>query len=305
MPMIVLVPDDGGVVALARLRGIEPLRYDAAGALPDGATAAEVMVVDGGDAGHLTALMRELPGLRLVQTLSAGVERWQGRLPDGVGLSNARGAHGGATAEWAAAALLAVYRELPAFVASQASGRWEDRVTDTLDGKRVLVLGAGDLAQNLKRRLEPFGAGVTLAGRRARADVVAMSDVRALLPEQDAVVAMLPLTDATRGLIDDAFLARMGDGAVLVNAARGAVVDTGALLAELRAGRIRAALDVTDPEPLPDGHPLWTAPGVLITPHVAGNTIGYEDRAWRVAAEQIRLFAAGGEPTNLIPSSPD
>jgi phosphoglycerate dehydrogenase-like enzyme len=300
MSLIVLVPDDLGLAVLAAVAGVEPLRYDVDASLPDGSEAAEVMVVGSGDADRLVAAMRGLPSLRLVQTLSAGVERWEGRLPDGVALANARGAHGAATAEWAAAALLAVYRELPAFVHDQAAGHWDQHETDTLDGKRVLVLGAGDLARELVKRLAPFGARCTLVGTRARNGVTAISEVDALLPEQDAVVAMLPLTDETRGLIDASFLARLPDGAVVVNAARGPIVDTDALLAELRPGRLRAALDVTDPEPLPPDHPLWAAPGVLITPHVGGATAGADDRAWRVAAEQIELFANGDEPTNLM-----
>ncbi len=300
MSTIVLVPDDVGVAALAPLEGVDPVRYDPDGGLPDGADGAEAMVVDAGDPERLAGLMRELPRLRLVQTLSAGVDRWRGRLPDGVDLANARGAHGAATAEWAVAVLLAVYRELPRFVRDQAAGRWEKHATESLAGKRVLVLGAGDLARNLQRRLEPFGAVATLSGTRARQKVVAMEEVPRLLPKQDAVVVMLPLTETTRRLVDTAFLAAMPDGAVLVNAARGAIVDTDALLSELRSGRLRAALDVTDPEPLPAGHPLWTAPGVLITPHVGGETLGLEERGWRVAAEQIALFAAGRPPTNLV-----
>ena len=110
----------------------------------------------------------------------------------------------------------------------------------------------------------------------------------------------MPLTDATRGLVDAAFLARMKDGAVLVNAARGQVVDTDALLAELQAGRLLAGLDVTDPEPLPADHPLWEAPGLLLTPHVGGHTAGSGDRAWAVAREQLLMLARGERPTNTV-----
>ena len=299
-PLLVLVPDEDGMATLTRAEGLRPLRYDPDAALPPEAHEAEAMVVEGGDVEVLLAAMRELPRLRIVQTLSAGVDGWAGRIPPGVALSNARGAHGGATAEWAVAVLLSIYRELPAFAASQAAESWDEHWTDTLDGKRVLVLGAGDLARNLERRLLPFGVEVTLSGRHEREDIVALADVRGLLPHQDAVVVMLPLSATTRGLVDAGFLARMPDHAILVNAARGPIVVTDDLLVELRSGRLRAALDVTDPEPLPPGHPLWTAPGVLITPHVGGGTHGAEERQWTIAAEQLSAFARGEEPANLI-----
>jgi phosphoglycerate dehydrogenase-like enzyme len=280
---------------------VHVLTYDG-DRLPEEAEDAEVLVVASGSdvtVDEQVRMMARLPRLRLVQTLSAGVEAWEGRLPEGVQLSNARGAHGGATAEWAVTALLAVYRELPGFVLAQQDGRWDAHQTDTLDGKRVLVLGAGDLAVELRRRAEPFGAEVSFVGRRARQGVHGFDELDGLLPDADAVVVMLPLTDATRGLVDADVLRRMADNAVLVNAGRGPIVDTDALLAELRSGRLRAALDVTEPEPLPDGHPLWSAPGLLLTPHVAGSTIGWQERAFAVAARQIEQFAAGRAPDNL------
>ena len=162
------------------------------------------------------------------------------------------------------------------------------------------MLGAGDLAANLASRLAPFETDVTLVGRSARPGVVAWQDVVALLPTADAVVAMLPENESTHHVVDAGFLARLPDGAVVVNAGRGGAVDTDALLAELTSGRLRAALDVTDPEPLPTGHPLWSAPGLLLTPHVAGSTAGAWQRAWNVALQQIGVFADGGRPPNLV-----
>jgi phosphoglycerate dehydrogenase-like enzyme len=238
--------------------------------------------------------------LRLVQLLTAGAETWIGRLPDGVALSDGRGAHGGATAEWIVAALLAVYRHLPLFTAAQADERWDYHTTEELAAKRVLIVGAGDVAEQTVARLAPFEVTTTLVGRRARDGVHPVDEVAELLPHHDACVVVVPLTDATRGLVDAAFLAAMPDGSVLVNAARGPVVDTDALLAELTAGRLRAALDVTDPEPLPAGHPLWSAPGLLLTPHVGGSVPLAVDRAFRIAAEQIRQFAGGNTPSNLV-----
>jgi phosphoglycerate dehydrogenase-like enzyme len=302
MTVTVLVPGEQGRAALAEQEWADPVLYDPDREWPEPASSAEVLVVppEAPTADRLLAAMRELPKLRMVQTLSAGVELWEGKLPDGVLLSNARGAHGGATAELAATGLLAVYREVPQFLANQAGHRWDQHPTETLDGKRVLVLGAGDLAQSLRSQLEPFGATVTLVGRSARDGVRSFDEVPGLLAGHDAVILMVPYNDQTHHLADAAFLARMPDQAVLVNVARGPVVDTNALLAELTAGRLRAVLDVTDPEPLPADHPLWDAPGVLIFPHVGGNTAGMTDRAWRVVAEQIGAFAAGQEPPNLV-----
>ena len=235
-----------------------------------------------------------------MQLLTAGAEAWIGRLPDGVALSDCRGAHGGATAEWIVATLLAVYRHLPRFATAQAQRRWDYHVTEELAGKRVLIVGAGDVAEQTVARLAPFEVTTTLVGRRARDGVHAIDEVPSCSRTTTRAWWSCPLTDATRGLVDAAFLAAMPDGAVLVNAARGPVVDTDALVAELTAGRLRAALDVTDPEPLPDGHPLWSAPGLLLTPHVGGSVPLATDRAFRIAAEQIREFARGNTPSNLV-----
>jgi phosphoglycerate dehydrogenase-like enzyme len=304
MTVTVLVPTEDGQQALTRLDWAEPVRYQPGEPWPEQASSAEVLVVPAPcrDPGQLLTAMRELPKLRMVQTLSAGTELWEGKLPDGVLLSNARGANGGATAELAMAGLLATYRQLPQFGADQAAHRWNQHQTETMAGKRLLVLGAGDLGQHLRAMAEPFGATVTLTGRTARAGVRAFDDVPDLVGSQDAVVVMVPSNAGTRHLVDAAFLARMADRSVLVNVARGPVVDTGALLAELTSGRLRAVLDVTDPEPLPADHPLWDAPGVIILPHVGGATDGTLERSWRVAAEQITAFVAGHEPPNLVPA---
>jgi phosphoglycerate dehydrogenase-like enzyme len=299
----VLVPDEQGVAALSGIDGVRTLRYDAtdpAAPLPPGAEEAEVLVpgflVDADPAGFVA----RLPALRYVQLQTAGAENWIGRIPDDVTLSIARGAHGGSTAEWALGALIAVYRELIPFDRARPAREWQRRMTDTLQDKRVLVLGAGDLGRRMRRRLVASDATATLVGMRAREGVHGVDELPALLGEHDAVVLMVPLTEATTGLVDAEFLARMPDGAVLVNAARGKVVVTEALLAELTAGRLRAALDVTDPEPLPPDHPLWTAQGLLLTPHVAGSVYDYSRRAWAVVAEEVARYAAGGTPRNLV-----
>ncbi len=298
--MDVLVPHAAGIAALADVPGVRAIRYRPEAPLPAEAEGAEVLVAPFNATDELVEALGRMRALRLVQLLTAGAETWIGRLPDGVALSDGRGAHGGATAEWIVAALLAVYRHLPRFTAAQADERWDYHTTEELAAKRVLIVGAGDVAEQTVARLAPFEVTTTLVGRRARDGVHPVDEVAALLPHHDACVVVVPLTDATRGLVDAAFLAAMPDGSVLVNAARGPVVDTDALLAELTAGRLRAALDVTDPEPLPAGHPLWSAPGMLLTPHVGGSVPLAVDRAFRIAAEQIRQFAGGNTPSNLV-----
>ena len=297
---VVLVPYDEGMPVLGAVPEVVPVRYDADGALPDEAASARVFVPPFLAPPAVVGLVERLPAVRLVQLLTAGAESWVGRLPAGVALSDCRGAHGGATAEWVVAVLLAAYRVLPGFVRSQDAGRWDYHFTDELAGKRVLLVGAGDVAEHTARRLAPFQVTTTLVGRRARDGVHAIDDVHALLPDHDAAVLLVPQTDATRHLADARFLAAMPDGALLVNAARGPVVDTDALVAELTSGRLRAALDVTDPEPLTDGHPLWTAPGLLLTPHVGGSVPGGRRRAFAVVAEQLAAYVRGDDPPNLV-----
>ena len=298
--MDVLVPHAAGIAALADVPGVRAIRYRPEAPLPAEAEGAEVLVAPFNATDELVEALGRMRALRLVQLLTAGAETWIGRLPDGVALSDGRGAHGGATAEWIVAALLGVYRHLPRFTAAQADERWDYHTTEELAAKRVLIVGAGDVAEQTVARLAPFEVTTTLVGRRARDGVHPVDEVAALLPHHDACVVVVPLTDATRGLVDAAFLAAMPDGSVLVNAARGPVVDTDALVAELTTGRLRAALDVTDPEPLPAGHPLWSAPGLLLTPHVGGSVPLAVDRAFRIAAEQVRQFAGGNTPSNLV-----
>jgi phosphoglycerate dehydrogenase-like enzyme len=296
----VLVPQNLDIAFADPTDTVQTIFYQPGEPFPQPHLDATVVVVGYENARATGAWFVELLRLRLVQTLNAGYEQWLPLLPDGVMLSNGRGAHGGSSAEWVVAVLLGIYRELGSFAKHQADGVWLPKDTDTLIGKRVVVLGAGDLAVNLASRLAPFETEVTLVGRRARPGVYALADVDRLLPDADVVVAMLPDDASTRHLVDAEFLAKLRDGAVLVNAGRGGSVDTDALLAELTSGRLRAALDVTDPEPLPIGHPLWTAPGLLLTPHVAGSTEGAWQRAWAVALRQIEVFARGGVPPNLV-----
>ncbi len=145
-----------------------------------------------------------------------------------------------------------------------------------------------------------FDAELTFVARTARDGVRSIDDLPQLLPDADVVILIVPVTDETRGMVDAAFLARMKDDALLVNAARGVVVDTDALLAELSSRRLRAALDVTEPEPLPAGHPLWSAPNLLLTPHVAGAVPGTNERAAAAVTDQLRRVLAGEPLVNVV-----
>ena len=295
-----LVPDEQGMAALSGVDGVRPVRYEVGEPWTDEARAAEVLVPRFLSTSDPSDMLAGLPNLKLVQLLSAGAELFIGKVPAGVALSTCRGAHGGSTAEWVIGGLLAVYRDFPRFIAAHQRGEWDYHKTDTLQDKRVLIVGAGDLGDQLVRRLLPFDATATLVGRHARDGVHAVAELPELLGEYDAVVLMVPLTSETKGMVDADFLARMADGAILVNAARGPVVDTNALVAELRTGRLRAVLDVTDPEPLPPDHPLWTVDGLFLTPHVGGSCTGGGRRAWRVAAAEIGRYAVGEPLRNLV-----
>jgi phosphoglycerate dehydrogenase-like enzyme len=221
-------------------------------------------------------------------------------VPDGVTLCDARGVHGGSTAEWVLTAVLASLRNFPEFVRLQERHQWDQKFTGELAGKRVLVVGAGDVGESIRRRMLPFDTTVTMVARTARADAHGVEELPALLPEHDVVVVVVPLTDATRGLVDAAFLARMADGALFVNASRGPVADTDALLAELQSGRLHAAVDVTDPEPLPADHPLWDAPNLLLTPHVGGAVAGFPVRAYALIRRQLERWVAGQPLENVV-----
>ena len=247
-----------------------------------------------------SALIPRMSSLRLVQTMTAGVEHVRPHVPDGVLLCNGRGIHDTSTAELAMTLMLASLRGVPGFVRAQLAGVWAHGTRLSLADSTVLIVGYGAIGEALERRLAGFEVDVVRVARTARDGVHGYDELPALLPEADVVVLVVPLTDLTRGLVDAAFLARMRDGALLVNVARGAVVDTDALVAELRAGRLCAALDVTEPEPLPHGHPLWGCPNLLVTPHVGGASTAMEPRAYRLVRDQLARFAAGEPLANVM-----
>lgn len=249
-------------------------------------------------ADRLPGLFDELPGLRVAQSLSAGVDWLLPNVPARIIVCRAVGVHDGPVSEWVVAAILAMQRRLPAFIEFQRRAEWnrsgaQPATIDDLEGHTVVVVGHGSIGRALAARLAPFGVRVIGVARHARDDAQPVSALPELLPEADVVVDLLPLTPETERFVDAAFLGRMKPGALFVNAGRGKTVDTAALLEALRSGRIRAALDVTDPEPLPADHPLWHAPNLLITPHVAGSVTRWEERGYRFAGEQIRRYAAG------------
>jgi len=250
------------------------------------------------------ALLAELGGmarLRVVQALSAGVDWLRGRVPAGVVVCNARGVYDGPVAEWVVAAILAMQRGLVGARDAQLAADWRPFVPDELAGRRVLILGYGSIGAAVAGRLRPFGVTVVGLARGRRAGVLGHEDLDGALPTADILVDLLPLSSETVGLLDARRLGLLPPGALLVNAGRGATVDTPALVEALRSRRLRAALDVTDPEPLPPDHPLWRLPNVLVSPHVGGDSPRSLDRAYALAGDQIRRFAAGQPLENQVP----
>ncbi len=262
-----------------------------------------------------------LRSVRVVQSTLAGVEGLLNLLPRDVILCDARGAHTIATAEWVLTAILASLKYLPLYQEVQRSGLWRLRkdaevqyralhsvpaplfppvLVEELCGQSVLIVGYGAIGRAIEERLAPFGVEITRVARTAREGVHGTDKLLQLLPAAGIVVLIVPSTSETANLIGAKEFALLKSGALLVNAARGSVVNTGELLAALRAGRIRAVLDVTDPEPLPEGHPLWRAPNLIITPHVAASSPMFMRRAMQCAAAQIARYLRGEPLENIV-----
>jgi phosphoglycerate dehydrogenase-like enzyme len=253
-----------------------------------------------GDAASI-ALIGRLPALAVVQSLSSGVDEVLGSLPPQATLCNGHGlGHEEGTAELAVALILASMRQIPRFAGQQSERSWAHVRTDSLDGKRVLLVGYGAIAAAIEQRLAPFGAHVSRVSRTRRPGVGELSELPVLARAADILVVCIGLHAATRGLVGEEVLSALPDGALVVNVARGPVVDAAALTAELRAGRLRAALDVTDPEPLPAGRPEWTLPNVLITPHIGGDTTTFAHRAPAFVADQTARHLAGRPLENIV-----
>ena len=262
-----------------------------------------------------------LQGLKVVQSLYAGVDWLLKMLPPDLILCDAQGLHNIPTAEWAVAAILAALKHFPFYFDLQRAGDWKRRreadlhyramypdapkslppvLQEELHGKRVMIVGYGSIGRSIEERLAPFGVEIVRLARGPRDGVEGISRLLELLPAADIVVLIVPLTPETTGMIGEPELAAMKQGALLVNAARGPVVNTDALLAALESRRIRAVVDVTDPEPLPQGHPLWTAPNLFITPHVAASSSMFLPRAIDFAAGQIARYLKGEPLLNIV-----
>jgi phosphoglycerate dehydrogenase-like enzyme len=277
--------------------------YDGAGAPPEDLSGVEFYVLPYDRGPEPPKLISRLPSLRAVQALSAGVEKLVPLLPTGVVLANGQGLHDLSVAEHALALIHASQRDLPRWVKQQASGSWAREHTRSIADSRVLLVGYGSIGKAIERQLLATEAVVVPVASRARPGVHGVGELPELLPGADIVVLVLPDNAGTRGLLGAAALAALPDDALVVNVGRGTAIDTDALLAEVLTGRLRAALDVVDPEPLPQHHPLWTAPGVIITPHIAGGSASFYPRAKRLIAEQLRRFATGDRLLHLVSAS--
>ena len=262
-----------------------------------------------------------LRGVRIVQSLYAGVDWLINLVPPGLTLCDAQGLHNIPTAEWTVSAILAALKHFPFYFEVQQAADWRrgkevDKrframfpdtpasislsLQEELYGKRVLIVGHGSIGQSIEDRLIPFGVDIVRVARRAREGVHSIDHLLDLLPSADIIVLIVPLTPVTTGLIGDREFAAMKQGALLVNAARGPIVKTDALVAALQAGRIRAVLDVTDPEPLPHDHPLWKAPNVFITPHIGGTTPAFVPRALDFVSGQLQRYMKGEPLINVV-----
>ena len=263
---------------------------------------AEIVITGTAIMARLLAL--PMPRLRTVFLLAAGVDRLAGRpWPEGVRLLNNRGVHGAKLHDYILWALLALHLRMPALGAAQAARRWQPIYTHAIAGKRLTVLGTGDLGGAAAGAGRALGMRVTGVSRQGRAHpacerVLASAALDTVLPETDALVLACPLTPATRGLLDARRLALLPAGAQVVNVGRGALLDQAALVAALATGRLGGAvLDVTDPEPPPPDDPLWSAPNLILTPHVSA-----DDPAIYNDASLDRFFATIDQPAppNLV-----
>lgn len=301
--LTVSVPDEPIRERLARVDGASFVVWDMISPPPPDLAMAVVPYM------AENSILRALAGtaVSVVQSQSIGYDGVAAALPAGIAFCNATGVHEASTAELAVALTLASLRGIPEFTQAQAGNRWAHRRFDALADKKVLVIGQGGIGRAAGERFRPFEVELVRVATTARIDehgaVHAVSELAELLPEADVVLLAVPLSSATTRLVDDDFLSSMKRGALLVNVSRGAVVDTDALVAHARDGRVRAALDVTDPEPLPVDHPLWSTPGILITPHVGGDSTAMAPRMERLIREQTARLVRGEEPLNVVLST--
>lgn len=298
MSVVVSIPDREWLELIGEMDGVELVHWDLKE--PPPRDDVEVVVPPYMASPRRLERLTELPHLRAVQLVTAGYEHALEYLPEGVQLANGAGIHDTSTAELALALTLAAQRGLPDFVRAQERGEWYHAAgLPSLADRRVTLVGYGSVGRAIVSRLLAFETTVRAVASSARAGddlvdrVFGIDELPDLLPDTEVLVLITPLTDSTRGLVDAEVLAALPDGALVVNVARGPVVDTDALLAECRSGRLRAALDVTDPEPLPQDHPLWTCPGVLISPHVGGASSAFVPRAVAFLRTELAGYASG------------
>jgi phosphoglycerate dehydrogenase-like enzyme len=292
--VLVWLPFDAGRDPMGPLPdGVEVEVWDGKLPLPDRADEVEVLVPPWWPKDTVSSALGALGSLRLIQMLNAGVDWIVGSVPDGVTLCNAGDVNAVEVAEWVMAVTLAHLRRLGEFDRARAEGRWRPTVTSTLRHRRVVVVGHGAIGRALVAMLEPFGADVTVVARTARPGVEPVERLAGLVGDAEVLMVVAALTEGTRGLVDRELLGALPDGALVVNVGRGPIVVTDDLLAELTARRLHAALDVTDPEPLPEGHPLWAAPNLTLTPHVGGGTTNFMPNAFGLVGDQVRRLAAG------------
>lgn len=301
----VSLPSQNLMEALEPSAGVELFLWDLTGPAPAGQFDIVVPPYMGGP-GALAAL--DSVDVGLVQSQSIGYDGVAAVLPAGCRFANAAGVHETSTAELALGMIIASQRGIPDFVRNAATGTWDNSQRPSLADRRVLLVGYGGVGKAIEARLLPFETEVTRLASRGRDDergrIYGIDSLYEQLPLHEIVVVSVPLSEQTRHLVDARFLAAMADGALLVNVARGPVADTEALLREVSSGRLRAALDVTDPEPLPRDHPLWRVPGVLITPHVGGASTAMLPRMARLVRKQIELLQTGQEPVNVVLGEP-
>jgi phosphoglycerate dehydrogenase-like enzyme len=296
------IPEEAPTAERERLGAIAEVHIYPAGGEIQESLGRGVLLVGGTHPMRAIEIAPFVDGLRYFQTFSAGVDRIVGNLPDGVILCDAAGVHDVAVAEWVVLAILASRRRLPEYVDTQRAGTWrKERLTgDDLDGAVVALVGVGAIGRAVEARLVPFGVQIVRVARRAREGVHPVAELKAVVRGADVVVILMPLTPETTGLFDAATIAAIKAGALLVNASRGRIVDAEAMTSAVLDGRIHVALDVTDPEPLPDGHPLWSAPGALITPHVASDVRREDERTWQLIYEQVERLARGEPLINEV-----
>jgi phosphoglycerate dehydrogenase-like enzyme len=303
---LVTMPDASWVADTGEVPGLEFVTWDIHEQHPR-ADEIAVVVPPYLDPHQRLELLDTLPQLDLVQLLTAGYDNVTPHLPEGVTLCSGGGIHDASTAELTLTLILASLRGVPDFVRAQDQHDWIPiRIWPALADRRVLVVGYGRVGRAIARRLLPFEVELTAVASRPHdgddlVDTVHGIDaLPALLPMHDVVVVITPLTEATVRLVDREFLTRMKDGALLVNVARGKVADTDALVAEAASGRLRVAVDVTDPEPLPRDHPFWSTPNVLISPHVGGASTAFRPRAVALVKSQLTAYALGQPLENVV-----